>query len=182
MLDWNLVRRCFASFVTVAASSVTLLLPFLISNPNDGSIEAAGYTKSELVRRAAGEPTPPTRVEALPTAAPNAVVQLPAVEGPLKLMSFLATAYSLRGNTSSGVEARRGIVAADPDVLPLGSIIRIHSPHCAGIYTVLDTGANLRGRIIDIYMPIRKQAIQFGSRRVKVEIIRSGWTPEVAEK
>ena len=39
--------------------------------------------------------------------------------------SFRATAYCLKGRTASGGGVRRGIVAADPRVLPLGTKIYI---------------------------------------------------------
>ena len=75
---------------------------------------------------------------------------------------------------------RRGIIAADPKVLPLGSVVRIQAGSYSGIYTVMDTGGAIKGRKIDIYIPTRKEAIVFGARKVKVEVLRRGWEPEVA--
>jgi 3D (Asp-Asp-Asp) domain-containing protein len=54
--------------------------------------------------------------------------------------SFQATAYSLRGQTASGDYVRRGVIAADPRVIPLGSVVQIVTPGYSGIYTVQDTG------------------------------------------
>lgn len=93
--------------------------------------------------------------------------------------TFLATAYCLKGQTASGVTVRRGIIAADPKVLPLGSVVRIQAGSYSGIYTVMDTGGAIKGRKIDIYIPTRKEAIVFGARKVKVEVLRHGWAPEV---
>ena len=92
--------------------------------------------------------------------------------------TFLATAYSIQGRTAAGVTVRRGIVAADPKVLPLGSIVRIHAGKYSGLYTVLDTGGDIRGQRIDIYFPSRSEAIRFGKRKIKVEVLRHGWAPE----
>jgi 3D (Asp-Asp-Asp) domain-containing protein len=42
------------------------------------------------------------------------------------------TAYCVSGTTKSGQQTRPGIVAADPRVLPLGSVIRVEGvsePH-----------------------------------------------------
>jgi 3D (Asp-Asp-Asp) domain-containing protein len=97
------------------------------------------------------------------------------------LHNFSATAYVLRGKTASGVHVKRGIVAADPNVLPIGSIIRIHAGEHSGIYTVLDTGHKVRGRRLDIWFPNHKEAILFGHRRVRVEVIRYGWDPKSTE-
>jgi 3D (Asp-Asp-Asp) domain-containing protein len=87
-----------------------------------------------------------------------------------------ATAYCLEGETKSGTETRRGIVAADPRVLPLGSVIRVdglqrqHNRR----YVVEDTGAAITGRDIDIYMPSCKAAKDFGRQEARVRVIRVG--------
>ncbi|HQR39345.1 MAG TPA: 3D domain-containing protein [Blastocatellia bacterium] len=95
--------------------------------------------------------------------------------------TFRATAYCLKGQTAAGVSVRRGIIAADPKVLPLGSVVRIHAGDYSGIYTVMDTGGAIRGQRIDIYIPTRAEAVRFGSRKVKVEVIRRGWEPDQGE-
>lgn len=81
---------------------------------------------------------------------------------------FVATAYCLKGRTASGIQARPGIVAADPRVLPLGTVIHVSAGRYSGIYKVMDTGRLIRGRRIDIYVPSYKEAVSFGRRRVKL--------------
>jgi len=94
---------------------------------------------------------------------------------------FLATAYCRKGITKSGKHTRRGIVAADPRVLPLGSLIRVYNaPGYSGEYEVLDTGAKVKGRHIDIYMPRRREALEFGRHHVIVEVLRYGGRFEFA--
>ncbi|MCS6806748.1 MAG: 3D domain-containing protein [Acidobacteriota bacterium] len=93
------------------------------------------------------------------------------------LHHFIATAYSLRGTTATGIRVNPGSVAADPSILPMGSVIRLHAGPYSGIYTVLDTGAKVRGKRLDIWLPSQREAIRFGVRKVKVEIIRYGWNP-----
>ena len=89
-----------------------------------------------------------------------------------RLLEFDATAYSVTGTTASGMQTRRGIVAADPAVLPLGSRIRVHDAGTySGVYTVADTGREVNGREIDIFIPDGAQAKRFGRRRVHVEIL-----------
>src|SRR5437870_1070306 len=70
-------------------------------------------------------------------------------------LHMMATAYCLRGNTTSGSRARTGIVAADPRVMPVGSQLRIVTPNrpYSGIYTVRDTGSAVKGQTIDIFIP-----------------------------
>ena len=82
--------------------------------------------------------------------------------------SYRATAYCLKGRTASGSNVRRGIVAADPRILPLGSRIQIHNGSYSGTYTVADTGGGIKGRRLDIWMPSCVEAVRFGSRSVSV--------------
>lgn len=84
---------------------------------------------------------------------------------------FVATAYCLKGLTASGVEARPGIVAGDPRVLPLGTVIHISAGRYSGTYKVMDTGRRIRGRRIDVYVPSRSEALSFGRRRIKLRIV-----------
>jgi 3D (Asp-Asp-Asp) domain-containing protein len=88
---------------------------------------------------------------------------------------FDATAYSLYGPTRSGVYVRRGVIAADPRVIPLGSVVQISAGKYSGVYTVLDTGRLIKGRIVDLWMPSYREAINFGRQQVKVRILRRGY-------
>jgi 3D (Asp-Asp-Asp) domain-containing protein len=89
--------------------------------------------------------------------------------------TFIATAYAQKGQTASGAMTHVGLVAADPAVLPLGSRIRITGAgDYSGEYLVADTGALVKGRHIDIFMPSRAEAIKFGKQRVMVQIRRIG--------
>jgi 3D (Asp-Asp-Asp) domain-containing protein len=90
-------------------------------------------------------------------------------------MTMRATAYTGHGRTASGKPVRRGMVAADRRVLPLGTKVRVkNAGRYSGVYRVEDTGGKIRGRKIDIYMPSRGAAKQFGRQTVKVEVL----TPE----
>ena len=88
---------------------------------------------------------------------------------------FEATAYCDSGITRSGVYVKRGIVAADPSTLPIGSVIEVEAGRYSGIYTVLDTGSAVKGQIIDIYMPSYDEAVEFGRQCVKIRVLRHGW-------
>ena len=88
--------------------------------------------------------------------------------------SYKATAYCLRGKTASGSRVRRGIVAADPRVLPLGTRIQITAGKYSGTYTVADTGGRIRGRILDIWVPSCGEARRFGRKSIKVAVISKG--------
>lgn len=85
--------------------------------------------------------------------------------------SFKATAYCLKGKTAIGSGVRRGIVAADPRVIPLGTRIYINAGKYSGTYTVTDTGGAIKGRILDLWVPSCGEAIRFGRRNITVSIL-----------
>ena len=91
--------------------------------------------------------------------------------------NFEATAYCVFGITKTGVWVHRGIIAVDPKVIPLGSIVEIKAGDYSGIYTAMDTGTLIKGKIIDIYVPDFEEAIRFGRRKIKLRILRRGWSP-----
>jgi 3D (Asp-Asp-Asp) domain-containing protein len=94
-------------------------------------------------------------------------------------LAFSATAYCKGLVTTSGVAAQTGVVAADPELLPVGSVIEVDSlpPKYNGIYTVMDTGPAVQGRQIDVYMWSCNEALQFGRRPVHMNVLRLGWNP-----
>jgi 3D (Asp-Asp-Asp) domain-containing protein len=83
---------------------------------------------------------------------------------------FTATAYCLKGRTALGHGVRRGIIAADPRVLPLGSRINIGGGY-SGTYLVSDTGGKVKGKRLDIWMPSCSEARRFGRRSVSVDYL-----------
>ena len=88
--------------------------------------------------------------------------------------SYVATAYSLRGRTASGRPVAKGLIAADPRVLPLGSRVRLDAGQYSGEYLVADTGGLVRGRRIDIWTPSSREAMRFGRRTIKLTVLSYG--------
>jgi 3D (Asp-Asp-Asp) domain-containing protein len=97
-------------------------------------------------------------------------------------LRFSATAYCKGTTTASGVNVRTGIAAADPDILPVGSVIRVDNlaDKYNGIYTIMDTGPKVQGRHIDVYMWSCHEALQFGRRKMQVSVLRLGWNPRAS--
>lgn len=84
-----------------------------------------------------------------------------------------ATAYTPadgngNGITATGIPARYGVVAVDPDVIPLGS--RLFIPGY-GFAIAADTGGAIDGHIIDLCMETYDECIQFGRRDVEVFVL-----------
>lgn len=94
-------------------------------------------------------------------------------------LTYTATAYSLRGRTASGKPVSRGLIAADPSVLPLGTRVRVEAGSFSGEYVVGDTGGGVRGRHIDIWTPSASEARRFGRRPVKLTVLTLGARREI---
>lgn len=71
--------------------------------------------------------------------------------------------------TASGAQAVEGItVAADTDILPMGTVIRIDDHE----YTVQDTGSAVKGNVIDVYFASHSDALGHGVKYQEVEVKR----------
>ena len=87
-------------------------------------------------------------------------------------VTFEATAYTWTGyRTATGTWPSRGTVAADPNVIPLGSVLYVEG---YGPAVAADTGGDIKGQRVDLYMDSYEEAIQFGRREVQVEVVREG--------
>lgn len=86
--------------------------------------------------------------------------------------SFTATAYCLKGRTAMGHGVRRGIIAADPRVLRLGSRVNLNAGAYSGQYLVSDTGGRIKGKKIDIWVASCSEARRFGRRTVSINGLR----------
>lgn len=109
-----------------------------------------------------------------PDADAPAEANLPVPAKPVQ--TYVATAYSLRGRTASGKPVAKGLIAADPSFLPLGSRVLVDAGSYSGEYLVADTGGGVRGRHIDIWIPTSREAMRFGRRSVKLTVLSLGAT------
>ncbi|NLJ97846.1 MAG: DUF348 domain-containing protein [Tissierellia bacterium] len=104
-----------------------------------------------------------------------------------KVVTMSATAYDLSyescgkrpgdrgyGITASGTKARRGVVAVDPRVIPLGTKLYIESLDGTKDYGYAiagDTGGAIKGNRIDLFFDTAGEVKRFGRRNVKVHIL-----------
>jgi 3D (Asp-Asp-Asp) domain-containing protein len=163
----------------ILGSALAVLLVFSVFSYAKTLIQAQDpkpAVKQEVVLEVAGQiPVKQDKAPAAPVveSTPAAPVEksanpaAPVVPGE----TYSATAYSLRGRTASGQCVTRGLIAADPRVLPLGTRVRLDAGAWSGEYVVADTGGAIRGRKIDIWTPTSREAMRFGRRPVKVTIL-----------
>jgi len=111
------------------------------------------------------------------TVAERASLPMSAIAG--ARLEFVATAYCKGQTTSAGVSPQSGIAAADPGLLPEGSVVEIEGAgdRYRGIYTVMDTGPKVAGRHLDLYMWSCIEAMSFGRRQITLTVLRHGWNP-----
>jgi 3D (Asp-Asp-Asp) domain-containing protein len=72
------------------------------------------------------------------------------------------------GRTASGDQVRRGIVAVDPNVIPLGSKLYVEG---YGFSLASDTGSMIKGHKIDLFYESLDDAIKFGRRNLEVYLL-----------
>lgn len=79
-----------------------------------------------------------------------------------------ASAYSMPGSrTATGSSVGKGIIAVDPRVIPLGKSVYVEG---YGMAKALDTGGDIKGNRIDLYMDSRQEALSWGVRTVTVYV------------
>lgn len=93
-------------------------------------------------------------------------------------MTVEATAYTAycvgcSGITYTGIDLRKDpnakVIAVDPKVIPLGSRVHVEG---YGNAIAGDIGGDIKGKRIDLHMPTRQEALNFGRRDVKVTILK----------
>ncbi|KGA97282.1 peptidoglycan-binding protein [Alkalihalobacillus alcalophilus ATCC 27647 = CGMCC 1.3604] len=92
-------------------------------------------------------------------------------------LSVEATAYTAECNGCSGITATgidlrndrdKKVIAVDPEVIPLGSRVYVEG---YGEAIAGDTGGAIQGNKIDLHVPTKEEAIQFGRQQVNVTIL-----------
>lgn len=88
------------------------------------------------------------------------------------------------GITYSGTQARKGVVAVDKRVIPLGTKLYVESTdgnHNYGFASAEDTGSAIRGNRIDLFFENRDEALQYGVREVRVYVMEDKVTEEMLQ-
>lgn len=99
--------------------------------------------------------------------------------------SFESTAYGMdckgcSGITANGTDVRGSIytpsglrvIAVDPRVIPLGSIVEVNTPSGTFTAEAADTGGAIKGRIIDILVGSEAESRSYGRQQVKIRVLK----------
>ena len=93
-----------------------------------------------------------------------------------KVVEVVATAYMANegrlnpgSKTATGRRAEYGIVAVDPRVIPLHSILFVEG---YGLAIAADTGGAIKGNRIDVCVSSRSEMANWGRKKVKVHVLK----------
>ena len=105
-----------------------------------------------------------------------------------KVMNMKATSYTASfedtgkhpgdpafGITATGAKVKRGIIAVDPRVIPLGTRVYVEVPGSAADYgyaVAADVGGAIKCNKIDVYLTYTSQVNAWGVKKVKVYILK----------
>jgi 3D (Asp-Asp-Asp) domain-containing protein len=131
--------------------------------------------KSQELQSAAARSPDPAGAEAATASAPAPVAAPAASSGPAapapsgggKTLTVSSTGYALPGRTATGIPVGWGVVAVDPNVIPLGTRMTIPG---YGEGVAADTGGAVRGATIDVWFPTQAQALAWGRRTVTITL------------
>lgn len=124
------------------------------------AVERAGPQQAASAPAAETAPEPSPETAAAPAARPGSAGTSLVVD---------AVAYHLPGRTASGLPVGVGVIAVDPNVIPLGT--RVFVPGY-GPAVAADVGTAIKGNIIDLWMPSTAQARAWGRRTVTITVYR----------
>jgi 3D (Asp-Asp-Asp) domain-containing protein len=95
---------------------------------------------------------------------------------------YTASCKGCSGITKTGINVANSpfyngmrIIAVDPNIIPLGSIVEIKDGNSVYKAQALDIGGAISGYKIDMLVGNRTEAISKGKREVQIRIIRKGW-------
>lgn len=109
--------------------------------------------------------------------------RLPTVETPegprqyVEVRTMEVTAYEASpvstgiwsdGYTKTGLVARRGVIATDPNVIPLGTELYVPG---YGVGIAADVGGAIKGNKLDVFFETLEEALEWGRRTVDVYIL-----------
>jgi 3D (Asp-Asp-Asp) domain-containing protein len=124
--------------------------------------QAAAALRARAARTVSLRPAPTSEEPA-----PSSVS--PPTPDSARQMTVLALGYSIAGATAAGLPAGVGTVAVDPGVFPLGTALTIPG---YGEGVAADTGAAIKGAVVDLWFPTEDQARAWGRRVVTIGLNR----------
>ena len=116
-----------------------------------------------------------TETEIVVEKEPVYITNVKEIEKETEWFYFVATGYSandpLQGTnniTATGKEIKKGMIAVDSKIIPLGTRIEIKD---MGVFVAEDNGGKIKGNRIDIYFETKEEAKDFGRQVIWVRVL-----------
>lgn len=94
---------------------------------------------------------------------------------------YVSSCYKCSGIGAAGVDLRNSIyydgmrvIAVDPKIIPLWSIVEIETSGGTFKAIALDTGGRINGKIVDVLVASESEAFKNGRQTIKLRMIRRG--------
>ncbi|MFS0775060.1 LysM peptidoglycan-binding domain-containing protein [Neobacillus sp. 3P2-tot-E-2] len=152
----------------------------LTAQPKQETAPAAEAQTESIPAVEEQAPAPAESAPAAEAQAPEPAEVAPVVEAAApstKEITVEATAYTASCEGCSGITAtginlledpNQKVISVDPSVIPLGSKVYVEG---YGEAIAGDTGGAIKGNKIDIFIPSKQEAINFGRKQLKVTIL-----------
>ncbi len=118
-----------------------------------------------------------TETEVVIKKEPVYITEVKEIEKEIEWFYFVATGYSANDPqqgtssiTATGKEIKKGMIAVDPKIIPLGTQVEIKD---TGVFVAEDTGGKIKGNRIDIYFETKEEARNFGRQVIWVRVMGS---------
>lgn len=89
----------------------------------------------------------------------------------VRATAYTANCKNCSGITATGLNLKKNpnlkVLSVDPKVIPLGSKVFVEG---YGYAIAGDTGGSVKGNKIDVFVPSKKQAINWGVKKVKIKV------------
>ncbi|MDQ0197766.1 LysM peptidoglycan-binding and 3D domain-containing protein [Neobacillus ginsengisoli] len=134
----------------------------------------SSVTKGESTSKVESTPKPTVQApkESTPAVKPASTSGSGSREITVKATAYTASCGGCSGITATGINLKANpnakVISVDPSVIPLGSKVYVEG---YGEAIAGDTGGAIKGNRIDVFIPSQQDAINFGSKQLKVTIL-----------
>jgi 3D (Asp-Asp-Asp) domain-containing protein/LysM repeat protein len=128
------------------------------------TVSVAGQVHSEITSKA--------EVAAKHEVKPSVVSNTRARVFTVTATAYTASCGGCSGITATGINIKANpnakVISVDPSIIPLGSKVYVEG---YGMAIAADTGGAIKGNRIDVFIPSKKEALNFGVKQLKVRIL-----------
>lgn len=162
MMDWNNLTT------DLIHPGLNLVVYTDLNNSNKAIAEKQATVEQSITPQS----EKPANVDNKSTAAPASTSGTASKEITVKATAYTASCGGCSGVTATGINLNENpaakVISVDPNVIPLGSKVFVEG---YGVATAADTGGAIKGNRIDIFIPSKQSAINYGVKQVKVKIL-----------